>query len=67
MKKSIYWAIAAALGLGLLYVGLAASWPGPNNITLAMMAIGLCTFIIAACFSFRACLTRFRHQRNSSK
>jgi hypothetical protein len=67
MKKSIYWAVAAILGLGILYVGLAASWPGPNNITLAMMAIGLSTFLVAACLSIRSCFTRFTHRKDSAR
>jgi multisubunit Na+/H+ antiporter MnhB subunit len=53
LRKRIRWGAVAFVGLGCLFVGLAASWPGPNTITSAMMLGGL---IALAAGSF--CLTR---------
>ena len=39
------------IGGGICFVGFAASWPGPNSVTITMMLGGLLTFITAAlCF-----------------
>ena len=53
IRKRLRWGAVAFIGLGILFVGWAASWPGPNTITLAMMFGGLVAF---ATGSF--CLTR---------
>jgi hypothetical protein len=53
LRKRIRWGAVAFIGLGFLFVGLVASWPGPNTITLLMMFGGLAAF---ATGSF--CLTR---------
>jgi hypothetical protein len=41
LRKRIRWGAVAFIGLGLLFVGMVASWPGPNTITLLMMLGGL--------------------------
>lgn len=53
LRKRIRWGAVAFIGLGFLFVGMAASWPGPNTITLLMMLGGL---VALATGSF--CLTR---------
>jgi hypothetical protein len=53
LRKRLRWGTVAFIGLGILFVGLAASWPGSNTITLAMMCSGLVAFSAG---SF--CLTR---------
>jgi hypothetical protein len=53
LRKRIRWGAVAFFGLGLLFLGLLASWPGPNTTTLPMMSVGL---IALAAGSF--CLTR---------
>ena len=53
LRKRIRWGAVAFTGLGVLFVGLVASWPGPNTTTLLMMSGGLVAF---ATGSF--CLTR---------
>jgi hypothetical protein len=53
LRKRIRWGAVAFIGLGFLFVGMVASWPGPNTITLLMMFGGLVAF---ATGSF--CLTR---------
>lgn len=53
LRRRLRWGAVAFIGLGILFVGWAASWPGPNTITLAMMFSGLVAF---ATGSF--CLTR---------
>jgi hypothetical protein len=51
--KRARWGAVAFIGLGFLFVGWAASWPGPNTITLLLMFGGLIALAIG---SF--CLTR---------
>ena len=59
LRKRLCWGAVAFIGLGTLFVGWAASWPGPNTITLMMMLGGLIAF---ATRSF--CLSRsFCHSR----
>lgn len=53
LRKRVRWGALAFVGLGFLFVGLVASWPGPNTVTLLMMFGGLTSF---AAGSF--CLTR---------
>jgi hypothetical protein len=53
LKKRLRWGALAFVGLGCLFVGLVASWPGPNTITCVLMLGGLLAF---ATGSF--CLTR---------
>jgi len=43
-KKLIRWGALAFIGLGSMFVGWAASWPGPNAITSLMMFGGLVAF-----------------------
>ena len=53
LRKRLRWGAVAFVGLGCLFVGWVASWPGPNTVTLLMMFGGLAVF---AAGSF--CLTR---------
>jgi hypothetical protein len=53
LRKRARWGAVAFIGLGFLFVGWAASWPGPNTITLLMMFGGLVSFATGA-----VCLTR---------
>ena len=53
LKKRVRWGAVAFVGLGFLFVGWAASWPGPSTVTLLIMGTGLAAF---ATGSF--CLTR---------
>jgi hypothetical protein len=53
LRKRVRWGAVALVGLGFLFVGWAASWPGPNMVTLLMMVSGLAAFTAG---SF--CLTR---------
>lgn len=53
LRKRVRWGSVAFIGLGFLFVGWAASWPGPNTITLLMMFGGLVAFATGG-----FCLTR---------
>jgi hypothetical protein len=53
LRKRLRWGSVAFIGLGSLFVGLAASWPGPNRITLLMIFGGLVAFTTGG-----FCLTR---------
>ena len=44
LRKRLLWGAVAFIGLGTLFVGWAASWPGPNTITLVMMFGGFIAF-----------------------
>jgi hypothetical protein len=44
LRKRVRWGAVAFIGLGLLFIGWAASWPGPNTITVLMMFGGLVAF-----------------------
>ncbi len=44
LRKRFRWGAVAFTGLGFLFVGLVASWPGPNTATLLMMIGGLVAF-----------------------
>jgi hypothetical protein len=54
-RKRIRWGAAAFVGFGICFVGLAASWPGPNSITTVMILGGLFTFLVSACGLVRSC------------
>jgi len=59
LRKRIRWAAVAFVGLGTLFVGWAASWPGPNTATFAMMLGGLFAFAIGSfCFTRTFCRIR---------
>ena len=53
LRKRVRWGAVAFVGLGFLFFGLVAAWPGPNRVTLVLMFAGLAAF---AAGSF--CLTR---------
>ena len=44
-RKRIRWGSVGFIGLGCLFVGWAASWPGPNTITLLMISGGLVALV----------------------
>jgi hypothetical protein len=41
LRKRILWSAVAFVGVGSFFIGLVASWPGPNTITSLMMMGGL--------------------------
>jgi hypothetical protein len=52
MKRRVRSIAMMFIGGGICFIGFAASWPGPNSITIAMMLGGLLTLITAAfCFA----------------
>ena len=53
-RKRIRWGAVTFTGLGFLFVGWAASWPGPNTITLLMMFGGLVAFATGGFFLTRS-------------
>ena len=55
-RKRICWGAVAFGGAGLLFIGWAASWPGPNEVTLAMMLGGLFLLLYSACRLGKSCL-----------
>ena len=57
-RRRIRWVAIAFIGIGSCFVGLAASWPGPNSITGAMMLGGLVMFLGAAFFFVRSFLSK---------
>jgi len=59
LRKRLRWGAVAFIGLGSLFVGWSASWPGPNTITLVMMFGGLIAFATGAfCLSRSFCHSR---------
>jgi len=48
LRKRLRWSAVAFIGLGSLFVGWAASWPGPNTITSVMMFGGLIAFVMGS-------------------
>ena len=53
-RVRIRWGAVAVAGSATFLVGFAASWPGPNNLTLAMMVGGLAAFSTATFFVIRS-------------
>ena len=54
LRKRFRWGAVAFVGLGFLFVGWAASWPGPNTVTLLMMFGGLAAFAAGSFFLMRS-------------
>jgi hypothetical protein len=44
LRKRLRWSALAFIGLGTIFIGWAASWPGPNAVTSVMMFGGLVAF-----------------------
>ena len=59
LRKRLRWGAVAFIGLGTAFVGLAASWPGPNSITLVMIFGGFIAFAVGT-FSLTRSLCRSR-------
>ena len=58
IRQRIRWIAIAFIGIGTCFVGLVASWPGPNSITGVMMLGGLVMFLGAAFFFVRSFLSK---------
>ena len=55
-RKLLRWGALAFIGLGCMFVGAAASWPGPNVVTSVMMFGGLVAFGTGSfCFTRSFC------------
>ncbi len=57
-RKRIRLGAVAFIGLGSSFIGLAASWPGPNSLTLVMMGGGTASFLAAVFFLARSFIAR---------
>jgi hypothetical protein len=56
LRMRIRWGAVAFIGLGSMFVGLVASWPGPNTVTALMMYGGLVLFATGSfCFTRSFC------------
>jgi hypothetical protein len=58
IRQRIRWIAIGFIGIGTCFVGLLASWPGPNSITGAMILGGLVMFLGAAFFFVRSLLPK---------
>jgi hypothetical protein len=58
IRQRIRWIAIAFIGIGTCFIGLLASWPGPNSITGTMMLGGLVMFLCAAFFFVRSFLSK---------
>jgi multisubunit Na+/H+ antiporter MnhB subunit len=44
LRRRLRWGAVVFIGLGCMFVGLVASWPGPNTVTAVMIWGGLIAF-----------------------
>lgn len=54
LRKRFRWGAVAFTGIGFLFVGFVASWPGPNTATLLMMIGGLVAFGLGSFYLTRS-------------